>query len=109
MMSWEAEYGSPEVMAMFETMLSDGIEPEALKERPDIAGYEPFYSAFHELGTERSFGFSAGPIPVLSVVKYADEFGFFGDNRRLLFKIVRALDAEFLTNQNREMAKRGAK
>lgn len=63
-----------------------------------MQGYEPWLSAFWELGTDRSFGMSAGPIPSSAIRAHTQ--GWDPDEAEKFRLAMRALDALYLPHIN---------
>lgn len=77
--------------------------PDQIKNAPILEDWMLFYfDAFHELGTDRQFGFQAGPIPMSSLFLYVDRYDFSEDDAEDFFFIIRQMDNHFLKEQERK-------
>ena len=64
------------------------------------AAYGRFLEAFDELGTDRQIGFGgAGPIPYSSIRAWMEEHGMTTAERWTFRRVVRSLDAVYLSHQ----------
>lgn len=72
--------------------------PPSIQNAPELwLGLELYYGAFCDLDSDRSFGWSAGPIPWTSIRRWADTYGVTGDQFNDLVYFIRAMDAAYLS------------
>ncbi len=75
--------------------------PDAFYQQPEVfQPYMFYWTAFHELGSERQIGMGVGPIPRSAIKAYAEEFEIFGDDFDKFLSIIRTLDSEYLSLVN---------
>lgn len=55
-----------------------------------------FWDAFWDLSTERQLGMSMGPIPRISIKRYADEAGFDDEQYDMFRRLMRTMDAIYM-------------
>jgi len=69
-------------------------------------GLELYWTAFHELNTCRSYGFTPGPIPFTAIMDYARAHEFSEDQTETLFHHVRVMDQAYLDYNHRKSEQR---
>jgi hypothetical protein len=70
-------------------------------------GLELYFHAFTELNTNRSTGWSAGPIPGWCIAEYSDRLELTDEESEDMFYHIRRMDEEFLkysARKNKESA-----
>ncbi len=70
-----------------------------------LEGYQPWYDAFWELGTDRSFGMAVGPIPARSIENYT--YGWDVGEAEKFRLVIRHLDSVYLKRTNRRKPEAG--
>lgn len=71
--------------------------PERIQNAPDLfMGLELYFGAFVELNTNRSTGWSAGPIPSWCIDDYAERLELTEEETEDLHYHIRAMDKAFL-------------
>lgn len=82
--------------------------PAAFYEREDINPAWLFHwEAFNDLSSERQIGMGVGPIPRSAVKAYAEEFDIVGDAFDKFYRIIRAVDLEYLKQVNASSKSKG--
>ncbi|MHC5053639.1 MAG: phage tail assembly chaperone [Planctomycetota bacterium] len=77
--------------------MAAGVKVDALEREPQL--YEdlvPVWNAFLALDRARSVGFVPNPITVEAIAVYLDLYAVEGDERRLWFERIQAMDAACL-------------
>ena len=59
-----------------------------------LPGYDGWYNDFWELGTDRSIGFSVGPIPAASIARHVA--GWDEADALIFRRVIRAMDEVYL-------------
>jgi len=97
-LAWSLTWGS-QLKFLF-SLAADGVEPQALKDRPTLRPELAYYQeVFEELSESRHYS-AAGtplPIPVSEIVSYCELFRVDSlVEREELFRAVRVLDRQFV-------------
>lgn len=101
MLRWQHDFGS--TIEHWENVLRrGGRAPDPYLDRPELWPESQFFwTAFHDLATERQIGMGLGPIPRSAAVAYAAEYGITeGDEFDRFWAIIRTVDAEQLKLAN---------
>jgi hypothetical protein len=83
--------------------VEDGKEPSPqFYEQPELSDDQFFYwTAFHQLTSDRQVGMGLGPIPYSAIRRYADEYDIVGrDEFQYFCGIIQAMDTEYLSIVN---------
>lgn len=65
------------------------------------AGLQLYIDAFYDLSTERPSGMGFSRVPWSKIVKYADVYGFTGQQREALIHHIRSID-NYLIEQSKK-------
>jgi hypothetical protein len=81
-----------------EVLIERGQPPPSwYEEEPDCPpGLDYYMKAFWQLSTERSIGFSVGPIPASKIEEYGERRGFDRMTLENFIYIIRTMDAAYL-------------
>lgn len=100
--------GKVEQRIIRESYLRKKPLPEHIQNAPDLfIGLELFFQAFTELNTNRSSGWSAGPIPSWCIGEYCDRLELDEETAEDLHYHIRMMDQAFLeytSRKNKESA-----
>jgi len=91
------EMGEAELRILKECYAWKRKIPNAILDAPELhLGLEFYFTAFYELNTTRSVGWSAGPIPYFSVAEYAMLHDLDEEETEDLHYHIRRMDKAFL-------------
>ena len=95
--------GQVEQRMIRECYLRKKALPERIQNAPDLfVGLELYFTAFTELNTCRSTGWSAGPIPSWCIDEFADRLELTEDEAEDLHYHIRMMDKAFLDYMSRK-------
>jgi hypothetical protein len=81
--------------------------PDKIANAPVLEiGLDLYYTAFLELMTCRSVGFSAGPIPWLAINEYCNAHEIYGEQKDDVIFHVHALDSVYLDWSSKQLEKK---
>jgi hypothetical protein len=77
--------------------------PDAIKNAPTLEfGLELFYTAFMDLSSERSSGWTTGPIRYSVILEYCAAHEITGEQRDDMLYHIRAMDATYLEHSRKK-------
>jgi len=81
-------------------LVSRGGVSKGLEKKPNIAGSEWLWSAFHELSTCRTLGMGIGPIPWTAKAEYARYYRLTEDEEEVFMFCMNYIDNIFVEEAN---------
>jgi hypothetical protein len=80
--------------------------PETILNKPELSiGLDVYRKAFWDCSTDRNYGMAEGPIPWSSVSKWAERYGYVGEEFDRLWYLIRAMDSVFIEHRNKAQKK----
>jgi len=90
--------GKDELKIIKQAMQMGQPIPDSIVNAPELSlGLQLYITAFFDLDSERSYGFSTGPIPWTSIKQYAVAFEFDNEQTEDLIYFIKAMDKAYLT------------
>lgn len=104
-MAWDLQWGSEEKQKFLQTLVEQGHDPEALRNKPRLKPWlGDYYKAFNLLSTSRQLGMgAAGAIPMSEMMAYFEVFEVHDlDERETTITMIKALDSVYLKHVNKK-------
>ena len=98
-MDWDLQWGSEDKQKFLKTLQEQGIEPQALRDRPRLTPWVvEYYSAFQTLSASRPVGMGGvGSIPISEMMAYFELVEIRDPDERLTYvTMTQALDSVYL-------------